>query len=222
MEKRDILLFQYPEQRAPSSHLKNFIQFLACAGIDSSSAFSYGDSEGALISNLTLRENIHLDLFWKRLECNNFSLEKFFAEHDNRHLNQFFGKITLLDEYPKNVDEQTRKITTLLKALLRQPSYLFLDSPEKHLYSDNLDIFFKALDCERWKLGLTVLIFSEKGEALREYVNKDVFCSENKKFVVKSRLSSVRDLKQVTHRLVRDPEGLLEFSFPKTSKKKIA
>ena len=222
IEKRDILLFQYLDNKVPCSHLKNFIRFLACAGIDNSFSFTYGDSEGALIPNLTLRENIHLDLFWNGLEEADFSLEKFFAEHDNRHLNEFFGKITLLDEYPENVNEQTRKITTLLKTLLRQSRYLFLDSPEKYLYPDNLDIFFKAVDCERWKLGLTVLIFSEKGDVLSEYVNKDVFCSENQKFVVKPRVSAVNDLKQIGRRMIRDSEGLLEFTFQKSSKKKVA
>ena len=222
IEKRDILLFQYQDKRVPSSHLKNFIQFLSCAGIPRPFPFAHGDSEGALIGDLTLRENIHLDLFWNKLEEKDFRLEKFFAEHDNRHLNEFFCKIPLLDEYPHNVDDQTRKMSALLKTLLRQPGHLLLDSPEKHLYPDNLEIFFKAVDCERWKLGMTVLVFSEKAHLLREYVNKDVFYSENQKFVVVSRLASVADSKQVGGRMVRDGEGLLEFTFQKSSKKKVA
>ena len=223
-EKRDILLFQYTDKKVPRSHLRNFIQFLACAGVGGPGpfSFSHGDSEGTLLSNLTLRENIYLDLYWNKFEDKSFCLKQFFADHDNRHLKEFFDKIPLLDEYPQNVDDQTRKMTSLLKTLLRPSGYLFLESPEKYLQGGNLDIFFKAVDCERWKSGLTVLIFSEQGESLREYVNKDVFCAENRRFVVKSRTLVVPGVEQASRRVLRDSEGVLEFTFQKASKKKVA
>ena len=223
IEKRDILLFQYADKKVPYSHLKKFIQFLSCAGIGAPSfAFSHGDSEGFLISNLTLRENIYLDLFWNSFEDKNFCLKQFFANHDNRHLGEFFDKISLLDEYPENVDDQTRKMVSLLKTLLRPSAYLFLELPEKYLQNENLDIFFKAVDCERWKSGLTVLLYSEKGEILGEYVNKDVYCEENQRFAVKPRVSPVWGAKEASKQVVRDSMGVLEFSFQKSSKKKVA
>ena len=221
-EKRDILLFQYQDKKVPYSHLKSFTQFLACTGTSAPLSFSHGDSEGFLISDLTLRENICLDLFWNRLEEKNFCLSKFFAEHDNRHLNEFFCQISLLDEYPRNVDNRMRKMTSLVRTLLRPSRYLFLESPEKYLSGENLDIFFKAVDCERWKSGLTVLVFSNKNEALKEYVNKDVFCAENQRFVVKPRLTFVPGINSASGQIVQDSEGLLEFTFQKSSKKKVA
>ena len=223
IEKRDILLFRYLDGNIPYSHLKNFIYFLSGVQVKAGLSFSYGDAAGALIPNLTLRENIQLDLFWNCFEDKNFCLEQFLCKHDNRHLDAFFRRITLLDEYPHKVDDRTRKMTALLKTLLRPSLYLFLESPEQYLHPEDGEIFFKAVDCQRWKSGLTVLIYSEQIELLREYVNKDVYCSENQKFVVKSRqVSTSLVVKQRDRRVLQDGEGRIEFTFGRSSKKKIA
>ena len=138
-------------------------------------------------------------------------------------MDAFFRRITLLDEYPCQVDDRTRKMTALLKTLLRPARYLFLESPERYLHPEDGELFFKAMDCERWKSGLTVLLYSANMGALREYVNKDVYYSENQKFVVKSRRVSTPLMERKgDQRVVRDGEGRIEFTFERSSKKKIA
>ena len=91
VEKRDILLFQYSDENIPHSHLKNFIHFLSGAQAREALCFAHADGEGALIPNLTLRENIHLDLFWNRFEDKNFCLEQFLSEHDNPPFGRLFS-----------------------------------------------------------------------------------------------------------------------------------
>ena len=59
LENGDIILFEKPEKGA-CTELKNFLQFLKFIRVKGPIKFSYVESEGQLVSNLSLKDNIFL------------------------------------------------------------------------------------------------------------------------------------------------------------------
>lgn len=222
IQKRDILLFKYPDKKAPTSHLKNFIHFLVQQGISRPICFSHVEADGSLLGNLSLKENIHLDLTQETSRERNFCLEKFLDETKNKYLIDFFKKIILLEELPSRVDEQTCKMTVLFKSLIRPSDYLFLESPEKHLSSKNWNLFLKAMEYQRWHFGFTVLVYSSQHKEWEKLANKEVQCADRQKYIVRSTISSAPHLKLIHGQKSVESEVYLDLTNFKGSKKQAA
>lgn len=173
-DQNDILLFRFDESKR-GCKLKHFLHFLNSQGARRPLRFAYIESEGPLISNLSLRENIYLDSIPNSLsETKDFQMRSFLQRSSNHHLIEFYNRIPLLDEMPGAVDSQTRKMAALFKGLLQSADYLFLESPERYLDDASLEIFTNALRFQVAGRGQTVLIESDNPQLWTPYANKMV------------------------------------------------
>ena len=191
IEKKDIILFKYYNQPIPQSHLRNFINFLISKNIKYPIHFSHAESEGqSLLKNLSLKENIYLERPQGFKINKETCMKTFLKANGNEYLIDLFESVTLWDEFPDNVDNQTRKLVVLLKALLLPSTYLFLESPEKHLDKKNFNLFAKALEYRRWSQETIIFISSPLNRYWENYANKEVCCSTNQKFIFQKKEKS--------------------------------
>ncbi len=173
-DPKDILLFNF-EHKTRGCRLKHFLHFLNSQGTRRPIRFAYIEAEGPLIGNLSLRENIYLDSIPNSLsETKDFQMRSFLQRSSNQHLIDFYNRIPLLDELPGKVDAQTRKMAALFKGLLQSADFLFLESPERYLDNESLEVFTNALRFQTAGREQTVLIDSENPQFWLPHANKTV------------------------------------------------
>ncbi len=229
-EQNDILLFKF-ENASKGCRLKHFLHFLNSQGTRRPIRFAYIEAEGPLISNLSLRENIYLDSIPNSLsETKDFQMRSFLQRSSNHHLIDFYNRIPLLDELPRDVDTQTKKMAALFKGLLQKADYLFLESPERYLDDQSLKVFTNALRFQAASRNQTVLLDSENPKLWTPYANKVVLQSTNGIYDVEPVLSGKVKSKFLQLANGNDvPEGNITFlnldnllSGPTDKKKKAA
>ncbi|MCP4912939.1 MAG: hypothetical protein GY909_07460 [Oligoflexia bacterium] len=219
INEKDTFLFPLEENFSnykDRSLLKDFIHFLHTQGVKRPLKFSYIDSDATLLEQLTLRENIYLDSIPSSLsDTKEFQLNNFLKRSGNGHLIDLFQNITLLDELPHQVDQQTKKLAALTKGLLRPSKFLLLECPEKYLNKKNLEIFTNALQYQIVTTGQIVLIATDYTEYWETMANKLVSRNMENQFKierVKAKTQEYKDSEQ------RDQDGHLIFvNFDKKS-----
>lgn len=222
IKKMDI--FYFPTlKKVGQGQLKNFIHFLNFFGIKKPIRFAYIEEEGSLLNNLSLRENIYLDSIPSSVSAaKGFSLEEELSKTGNEALLELFSKITLLDELPQNVDEQSRKLTSLIKGLLKESDFLFLESPEKNLHFENLNLFKKALEFQTSTQGQTILIASPDELTWESFINKKVSRGPSKEFIISSIINNKTRELFIKDQEESSSEGILDFDSSNSTNKRAA
>lgn len=173
----EIIYFeQNLEQRARSqSTLKQFLTFLKMQRIRGPIRFAFIDENGPLIPNLSLRDNISLDSIPSTVSSTKeFTLEDYLERLGNESLGKLYRNIKLVEDLPAQVDSQTNKIAALIKGLLQQGDYLFLENPERFLDKGNLKLFTQALLTQLAAEGITLLLKSDSPHLWQPYITKTV------------------------------------------------
>lgn len=187
ISKMDIILFKVTDHLQRRCQLKNFLHFLHSYGIKRPIRFAYVEGNAPLLNNLTLRENIYLDSLPHSLtQSKDFQLKSHLEKMGNEYLLKLFHKIGSLDCYPTEVDQQTRKIAALIKALMQNPDYLLLEKPEHDLDQEHLLLFVKAMEFQTIGQGLVVLISSPQEKFWQQHISKTVTRGPKQEFLVDS------------------------------------
>jgi ABC-type lipoprotein export system ATPase subunit len=189
------------------ANLKSFLYFLKAMKVKGPIKFAYVDQAGALIPNLSLKENILLDAIPQSLSLNKGTiLNNVLEKIDNVFITNMFNSIVDWEQKPSECSSQVIKLVALMKALLTDSKYIFLDNPEMHLRFETLNLFKNALNLQRKKQNQIVIIHSQNFSVWEEEVEKIIYRGENKKFniiphVVGQEKSESQDFKQsnVTH-----------------------
>jgi ABC-type lipoprotein export system ATPase subunit len=185
LHKSDIIFFRSDPSKYTSSQLKNFIHFLNSNGIKRPYKFSNIEGEGALIPNLSIRENIHLDSVPNQLSTSkDIHLSKLLEKTGNSHLLEMFNFIPELDNYPEKVNEQVKKLASLIKGMIQEADYLFLEKPEMYLEEKHLDLFLKAIHYQAKSLGQIVFVHSQDEKFWRSHISKIVTRGDKNEFLV--------------------------------------
>jgi len=185
INRSDILLFKNDENRYGHSQLKNFLSFLSSNGVKRPYKFAYIESEGPLISNMSLRENIHLDSVPLSLSnTKEMELKNLMDKIGNEDLLNLFSKIENLEVKVSDVSDQARKLAALIKGLIQEADFLFLETPEKHLSDDQLRLFVNALNHQVQKNGQMAFISSPAVLFWQGKVSKIITRGPKKEFLV--------------------------------------
>ncbi len=225
-KRPEVILFE--EANHQSGCLKQFLHFISLNKIRSKNqgppSFSFVDEQGSLIGGLTLRENIALDSIPSTVSSTRtFTLEDHLRRLKNPHLLELYQSILLVDEKPTQVDSKTRKISALVKGLLQQADYLFLENPEKYLDDKTFKIFQKAIKYQLNERGQTLLLTTQNASLWQTVMTKSIIthkCQKtgriqhevkDKVYVpFKDKLSQLGSKKE---------EGVLIFNHPQSDKK---
>lgn len=185
LNKSDIIFFKSDPKKFSSSQLKNFIHFLNSNGVKKPYKFSHIEGEGALIPTLSIRENIHLDSVPNQLSTSkDIHLSKLLEKTGNSFLLEMFNFIPELDQYPEKVNEQVKKLASLIKGMIQEADFLFLEKPERFLDEEHLELFVKAIQYQSLDLGQIVFIHSTDEKFWFKYISKIVTRGDKNEFLV--------------------------------------
>lgn len=224
----DILYFHKEtlKKARKGSPLKTFLYFLKGQKSPSPIRFSFIDSEGSLLPNLSLKENISLDSVSANVSSvKNFTLEDYLERNTNKDLVKLYNSIQLPNDLPPRVDSRTRKTAALVKGLLQKSDFLFLDSPEKYLDQETLTTFISALLKGLHENGQTLLLHSEQPKLWLPYITKTVCertCERTGKILltVNNRVALVSDQSHSFSEI--EEEGEMVFNMPEEHEDKSA
>ncbi len=159
-----IYLFTGKLEENNFSKLSEFLSFLKFNKINLPYKFSYvsRNAEG-LIPELSLNENILMDFSPDSLTASKeVQFQEFLNEDHNAHLKELYQKIVFHHEVPDNADAQMKKVSSLIKSLIFEGQFIFLEEPEIDLDPESTKLFISALKDLMIRNKQNVFIFSHK------------------------------------------------------------
>jgi ABC-type lipoprotein export system ATPase subunit len=183
----DVLLFEVNNQHHNQSQLKDFLHFLKFCGKRGALKFNHLEEKATLIKALSLKENILLDTGLK--SEGKFDIVKTLDSRGHSYLAEMAKGVENFDLLPNEVDIETRKITSLIKAITLKSDYLLLEKPEKYLSKKNTDLFLSALFQTMTQSGQILMLTSENRNLWLSHVTKVVTRSDNGRFTLDAILS---------------------------------
>lgn len=197
---QNILLFKNVEM-CNSGQLKYYLRFLYRLGVAKNLKFSYIEKTSSLIPNLTLEENITLDIVAKNLGNGpKLSLSELIKKTNNAALNDLYLKIENPKCYPKEASSEMKKITLIIKALLMPVDYLFIDGPENDLGTPLFKSFLLALKYQLNNFERTAIVIPESYKLWHQYADKYILKkneSHNQFLVESSHSNYIKNIEEV-------------------------
>lgn len=170
----DIYLFT-EETGENFSRLSEFISFLKFNKVNLPYKFSYVSRGDNLIPELTLNQNILMDFSPNSLTASKETqFQDFLKEPHNASLEKLYQKVCLPNELPPHADAQMKKVSSLLKALVCEGQFIFLEEPERDLDPETIAIFVSTLKEMIGRNKQNVFIFSQDLNLWLPHVNYHV------------------------------------------------
>jgi ABC-type multidrug transport system ATPase subunit len=148
-----------------SSYLSEFIAFIKSQHSATPVNFSYVGDETNLMPKLTLNQNILMN--FSPISLTNEKVKQFedyLTHNQNAYIKKLYDKLIDRDIVTQNAGPEMKKLTSLIKALITESDYIFLENPENDL-SENIRILFnKALETHIQLKNIKTFIYSSTGE----------------------------------------------------------
>ena len=164
----EIVLFAGDEAQAPfvANPLKDFLYYLKFFGKKGMINFSFAAAEESFHPNLSVKDNYILDS--SHISVIQEKEKHFFSTAEsllNQHLKQLVSCTECLERLAKDLSKEEKKLVGIVKAILSQSDYIFLERPELFMPSQWLKVVKDALTHEARENGRTVFIQAENQEA---------------------------------------------------------
>lgn len=185
-ELSQIYLFRSkPAHSLAGSCLNEFLSYLKFYRVMGPYKFSFVGKNGNLIPELTLKQNLLIDYTSESLtEEKEAHFRENLKTKPNLQLEALYNHISNLNDLPKNSTPEEIKLVSLLKALLSDAPYLFLENPEADLSENTFKIFQEALFNQIRLTEQNVFIITKRERSWSKYVTKIV--GRNKDFTFKT------------------------------------
>ena len=180
-----IYLFAYQNQTASSSKLGEFMSFLKFHRMNSPYKFSFVSKVASLIPEMTLNQNILIDFSPNSLTgSKEVQFQEFLKDQNNRALEKLYRTIELPHKFPETSSAQMKKVCSLIKSLLHEGEFIFLEEPEVDLSPETLELFIMALKNHVKDRHINVFIFSKNLPMWSAHATKSVNRLPNYSFEV--------------------------------------
>ena len=227
-ENFEIYLFTDNEHENNFSKLNEFISFLKFNRVALPYRFAYVCRSDGLMPELTLNENILMDFSPDSLTtAREFQFQEFLNEQPNKDLEKLYQKLSFPHELPDHSNAQMKKIASLIKALISESNFIFLEEPEKDLDPECTQLFISALKDHIARHKLNVFIFSNQTKLWMNHSHQHVTREENFSFTtneIPKNLAWIKERENFYKPITTPLENELLFHFPKklTVKKSVA
>ncbi len=226
-ESFEIYLFTKEMDQDNFSNLSEFISFLKFNRITPSYKFSYVGRGESLIPELSLNENILMDFSPNSLTASkDLQFQEFLKEAPNKELEKLYQKIISPHAQPAHSDTQMKQVTSLIKALVFEGEFIFLEEPENDLDMECLELFISALKDHIIRHKKNVFIFSNNLKLWLPHSHKHVKREKNYQFTINdiSQKSKWPLERQAFYSSIKEhigiPQTQLKFHLPKNLKAK--
>lgn len=167
LTKSDILLFNrikdvsYEEPNG----LKKFLNLVKYHTKKSNFKFSFSNGNGSLHHNITVRENLDLEAIPTSISLNTkLKTKDIIANIENEYLQKLISRICPLERTPGQLNQEELKLASIIKGVIAQTDFIFLDSPGKGLSQTNLSLVKKCLTYEA-KVNSRIIIISAQDQS---------------------------------------------------------
>lgn len=217
LENMDLALFENGSCLKEFSQLKDFLSFLKLYRRPSPFRFSHVETSGPLIENLTLQENLLLHVTGNEIKDETTQILHLIEHTGNPHLMSFYNKIRLKNSMPIEVDDETRKAMALVKALIQDTDFLFLENPEKFLGKEMLNLFVQALVYKTATTGQIVVIRTRFKNIWGPHFTKRIYRDEKNFFQVNHYSNGLeKTLLNIQNAEIPQEEGFLKIVNPQS------
>jgi len=195
---KEISLFKVLSDHQSSKHsacqLREFINYLSFCKIKRPYRFDFVEADAFMIKDLSLRENLCLDLSLSNDQIANkhLDLDQLLGESSNKFLQDLYERLPMLDQMPEEIGPSARKLTALFKGLLRKSDYLFLDLPEMHVDRQVWEAFLVALQIKSQNHETKIFVHTAKEVDLSAMAGTLVIKRPGETFQTVSLLSGLR------------------------------
>ena len=161
-ENFEIYLFTYEHLDLGPSKLNEFLSFLKYHKVPQPFKFSFVSKVASLIPEMTLNQNILIDFSPNSLtESKEIQFQEFLKDPKNRTLEELYNTIALPHEMPSQSNAQVKKVCSLIKSLLYEGQFLFIEEPEVDLGPETLKLFTAALREHARQRKMNIFVFSK-------------------------------------------------------------
>lgn len=224
----EIYLFTEELAEDNFSKLSEFISFLKFNKHNLPYKFSYVGRGDALIPELTLNENILMDFSPSSLTASrDIQFQDFLEEIPNEKLFKLYQKIASSHVLPINADAQMKKICSLIKALIFEGQFIFLEDPETGLDQETLALFIDGLRAQITQHKQNVFIFSRHTDLWMPHADRHVKREKDYSFSITTVAKNWKwkEDREKFYNLKNnqtDSSGKIDFHLPKSVTKKIS
>lgn len=216
--KKQIYLFNTPQQEWKQNSLKEFIYFLRFFGSKGVIDFSYASAFESTHPKLSIKDNFILDSVPTSLIKNKEdNLKERINKLNNKVLIDLINDLESIDRKTSQLNLEEQKLCSIVKSLLSSSEYIFLESPDLGLSQKTLKkikksllfevehnnriVFIHAKNNNSW-LDIATNIVTKKGDGKYQYSsNPLVAIPENKvlqqKNVIRISEKSKNDVKEL-------------------------
>lgn len=171
----EIYLFTDNGQEDNFSKLNEFLSFLKYNKVNLPYKFSYVGRGDGLIPEMTLNENILMNFSPDSLTAaREFQFQEFLKQKPNQDLEKLYQKLAFPHELPAHSDAQMKKIASLIKSLIFEGQFIFLEEPENDLDEESQGLFIRVLKDHISRYKQNVFIFSNQLNLWMPHVHKYV------------------------------------------------
>ena len=227
-ETFEIYLFTEDSVDDNYSKLSEFISYLKFNKVNLPYKFSYVGRGDALIPELTLNENILMDFTPNSLTASKeIQFQEFLEEQQNKHLLNLYQKIASAHILPTNSDAQMRKVSSLIKSLIFEGQFIFLEDPETGLDQETLALFIDGLRAQITQHKQNVFIFSRHTDLWMPHADRHVKREKDYSFSITTVAKNWKwkEDREKFYNLKNnqtDSSGKIDFHLPKSVTKKIS
>lgn len=184
-ESFEIYLFTDNTIENNYSKLNEFLSFLKFNKVNLPYKFSYVSRGDGLIPELSLNENILMDFSPDSLTAaRELQFQEFLKEQPSRDLEKLYQKLATPHELPAHSDAQMKKLTSLIKSLIVEGQFIFLEEPEKDLDQECISLFISALKEHIARHKQNVFIYSSNLSLWAPHVHQQVTRKKDFSFAV--------------------------------------
>lgn len=175
---------QHDQQFNINNGLKEFMYFLKSKGIHTNIDFSYSNFDDSLHCHLSIKDNFILDAIPTSLiKDSEINLNEFIKSLQNHHLKDLIVKLGDLHRPVSELSDEQKKLTSIIKVILSQSKYLFLDNPDEFINNTDLEQIKKCIKYEVKNNARIVMLKSARKLLWPDLVTNIVTKDESHNFV---------------------------------------
>lgn len=160
--------------------LKKFLNIIKFFNKKEPFKFAFSNGNGSLHHTISVRQNLDLEAIPTSISLNNKLKTKEIIDNiENEYLQKLIGRICPLERLPVNLNKEELKLASIIKGVISQTDYLFLDSPDNGLSESNLTLVKNCILYEAKVKKKTIIITSANDQHWLEICDKVITTNNN-------------------------------------------
>lgn len=180
---RQILFFEKESSYNSPNQLKDFLNYIKSENSTTIIDFSYAAGKDTLIPGLSIRENIFLDSIPTSLAKNkDIGLKELLKNHENQSLIKIILELGKLSTMTQNLSSEQYQLASIVKAVLAPSKFLLIDTPERELSINQINMVKNTLEYEATRNHRKILLASHQPSIWLDIVTHFISKNESKGF----------------------------------------